>query len=193
MNEPKPFVVKYKARGNPNIKPGVHGRFETEKEAQLQVLKCREWFDNDFGKPNAAHVGIVVDQEALALQKQQEEDDDAINDTTLESQAIDALPMLAELLESDHGVGADEAEDMLRKHAKIITRKLAGGPASVKLMRAINQEVLAAHDKAKASRGEIDRLREENEKLRKELESKDSGKRKSGRKKEEPAVEEVEA
>ena len=70
----KPFQVHYKAGLDRSIKPGLHGKFATELEAQAQARLCKKFFEERHG-PKAAIVGIVVDDDALAKQKEQEESD----------------------------------------------------------------------------------------------------------------------
>jgi len=177
----KPYWVRYKAKKNPAIKPGIHGKFADENEAKLHVLKAREWFDTDFGAPDAAHVGVWVDQAALERQKQEEEGDGfaAEEDTTIESQPIEAVPFLAELLESDHGLDATTAADLCQRHARLITKHLKSGPFSLKKMREVVTLILKAEDNAGDKDAEKESMQAEIDRLRAELEAK--GKKKKAR------------
>lgn len=173
----KPYVVKYKAKRNPAIKAGIHGRFASEDEARAHVLKAREWFDKDFGKPDAAHVGIVVDQESLARQTREEEGDDGIDETTLESQPIEAVPFLVELMEADHEMTKKDAEQLCTRHARIISKHLKAGPFSLKKMRETVMAIFAADNQAAEGDAEKEEMRAELDRLRAEL-AKKKGKKK---------------
>lgn len=198
MNDPKPYVVKYKANRDSTIKPGIHGRFETEEEAKYQCLKAREFFDMGFGGPNAAKVGIVIDQAALAQKKRLEEIDDGLGetDTILEAGPLESVPFLCEILEEGHGFTNEDADKLVRKHAKIVTRMVnAKGPMSLKIGREIVAAILRAED-SPTEENRVSELEAEVKRLSEELARKESnnitemGNRK-GKKKNAPVEEDV--
>ena len=102
----KPFQVHYKAGLDRSIKPGLHCKFATELEAQAQARLCKKFFEERHG-PKAAIVGIVVDDDALAKQKEQEESD---LPPELESQVeMTELELLTKLAAGDDGPKIDSS------------------------------------------------------------------------------------
>lgn len=76
-----PFVVKYKSGTDKSIKPGIAGRFETMEEAVIGLAKCAKHFGSEIKKSATLYAGpaicgIVVDQAALAKQKEYEDNGD---------------------------------------------------------------------------------------------------------------------
>lgn len=172
----KPYIVKYKAKRDSDIKPGIHGKFETEEEARRQVLIAREFFDRAFGRPDAAHVGIVVDKGALLQLKETEDAVPTDDDTTLESGPIEAVPFLVEILESEHSIGREDAEELVTRHAKIVVKK-AVMPLSLKVLRGIADDIMKAEVEQKEANDERALLKAEVARLREELEKKKSKKK----------------
>ncbi len=94
MVDIKPYVVRYKAGKNKEIKPGIHGQFATREEAENAMERAARYFGGPFQKTQEgffvgrAIIGIVVDQKQLQLQQQEQKHVEALGDF----QCADELP-----------------------------------------------------------------------------------------------------
>lgn len=69
-----PYSVRYKAGSDKTIQPGLHGRFATKEEAEVQMLKCAKHFGVVKRTPEGfmvgrAIIGIVADHALLEKQE----------------------------------------------------------------------------------------------------------------------------
>ncbi len=100
-----PFIVKYKAGTDKSIKPGIHGRFETEEQAKNAAKKCQTF----FGGPKRVIVGIVVDPAMLAMQNAQHEGVDPVEPDS-DMSPLEQMRIENALLRKQLGMAVEDEE-----------------------------------------------------------------------------------